>query len=1141
MVVRLARTRARGSPRRTSAARVGVALASALSALVVVSAAHPAPAVASTNPLAWAPAVRIETHGPWSSPRGISAVACPSATFCAAVDGAGDVVISPDPTGGPGAWSTLTIDARNTELMSISCPSSGFCAAVDDAGNVFTSTAPTARAIAWTKAMIDSGLPLKGVSCPSASFCAAVDDAGSVLTSTDPTGGAGTWTKAVIAPPYDGVSLALLGPSCPSANFCAAVDWFGNVYTSSDPTGGVRSWKVSEVDPWAVGMENYLGPVAISCPSASLCAFVDAAGNVATSSDPSGGRPAWQIAKIATQPVSGGNTVEALGDISCATVRFCATIVVGATGYGTLAVSTEPTGGAGAWTRTAVDDGGSTSIQAISCPSANFCAAVDEVGNVLTSTDPRGGGAWTSAIIDTGSGQFGLGNRLTGVSCPSANFCAAVDEVGNVLTSTDPSAGSVAWTKSLIDSGVGLLGISCPSTSFCAAVDQDGGILTSTDPTGGAVEWTRTPIDATSNMLSTISCPSANFCAAADEVGNVFTSTDPTGGATTWAKVEVNLGGFSSISCPSANFCAAVGGALGGTLFASTDPTGDAKTWKAVDFPDYSVIVGVSCPSADVCAVVGFLYGFGILATVTDPTGASASWTVDEANMGEFAAGAINGVSCPLTNFCAAVDDDGNLFTAAQPPPPTVSAVTPSSGAEAGGTVVTITGSHFTVGAQVSFGATAATRTFIISPNEIRATSPAGIGAEDVTVTTVAGPSATSPADVFTYETVGYHGIAPVRICDTRQGQPANQCSGHGFGTGVTQVVTVAGLGGVPASGASAVVLNVTATDATATSYFTVFADGETRPLASSINFHAGQNVANLVTVALPHDGKVDIYNASGGVNLIVDVEGYDAPDVVAGTGLYNAVAPARICDTRRGLPANQCTGMAPTAGRTLDVQVTGRGGVPASGVGAAVLNVTAIDPVAPGYLTVYTQGSAKPVTSNLNYRADAAVLSEVIVPVSSEGLISIFVSSGPLDIAVVVSGWFTDTSNPNVKGAQFFLAHSPGRICDTRTGQMWNSCTGKALAAGGVLDVEATGIGGVPVDATAVLLNVTAVGSRTGGYVTVYPAGQQRPDVSDLDFGPGETVANMVIASLGLGGFFSIYNARGSTELIVDLVGWYS
>ena len=105
--------------------------------------------------------------------------------------------------------------------------------------------------------------------------------------------------------------------------------------------------------------------------------------------------------------------------------------------------------------------------------------------------------------------------------------------------------------------------------------------------------------------------------------------------------------------------------------------------------------------------------------------------------------------------------------------------------------------------------------------------------------------------------------LTPARICDTRSNGNTTPCVGKTLSAGDTLTVQVTGEGGVP-PGASAVVANVTATGATAESFLTAYPEGATRPLASNLNFKAGQTVPNLVTVPLSASGAIDLYNAFG-------------------------------------------------------------------------------------------------------------------------------------------------------------------------------------------------------------------------------------------------------------------------------------
>jgi hypothetical protein len=100
---------------------------------------------------------------------------------------------------------------------------------------------------------------------------------------------------------------------------------------------------------------------------------------------------------------------------------------------------------------------GSSQLSVMSCPTVSLCVAVDQDGNVLTSTDPAHGtsATWTSKNIRV---------ELGDVSCASALPCLTIGTDHDVLTSTDPLRGrSSAWTTKDLDAGSDLAGISCAS------------------------------------------------------------------------------------------------------------------------------------------------------------------------------------------------------------------------------------------------------------------------------------------------------------------------------------------------------------------------------------------------------------------------------------------------------------------------------------------------------------------------------------------------------------------------------------------------------------------------------------------------------------------------------------------------------
>ena len=83
------------------------------------------------------------------------------------------------------------------------------------------------------------------------------------------------------------------------------------------------------------------------------------------------------------------------------------------------------------------------------------------------------------------------------------------------------------------------------------------------------------------------------------------------------------------------------------------------------------------------------------------------------------------------------------------------------------------------------------------------------------------------------------------------------------------------------------------------------------------------------------------------------------------------------------------------------------------------------------------------------------------------------------------------------------------------------------------------TGVAGVPGNADAVVLNMTAVTARTAGFATVYPCGQRRPQASNLNFAAGQTIPNLVIAKPGTGGKVCVYSDT-TIDVLADVSGYF-
>ncbi|EQD60002.1 peptidase S8 and S53, partial [mine drainage metagenome] len=178
-------------------------------------------------------------------------------------------------------------------------------------------------------------------------------------------------------------------------------------------------------------------------------------------------------------------------------------------------------------------------------------------------------------------------------------------------------------------------------------------------------------------------------------------------------------------------------------------------------------------------------------------------------------------------------------------------------------------------------------------------------------------------------------------------------------------------------------------------------------PLASNLNFSVGETVANLVKVGLSQGGQITVVTNVKSADVIVDVEGYVSALPTAGQGLYDGLAPARICDTRSSsLPVNQCTGKTMKPNSTMTVQVAGLGGVPANAEAVAV-NVTVTDTTAAGYLTVFP-GGARPTASNLNWASGRTVPNLVVVELNSSGGLTLYNYAGSTDVVLDVLGYYT-------------------------------------------------------------------------------------------------------------------------------------
>ncbi|GIG58509.1 hypothetical protein Lfu02_28810 [Longispora fulva] len=372
----------------------------------------------------------------------------------------------------------------------------------------------------------------------------------------------------------------------------------------------------------------------------------------------------------------------------------------------------------------------------------------------------------------------------------------------------------------------------------------------------------------------------------------------------------------------------------------------------------------------------------------------------------------------------------------------------------------------------------------------------------------------------------GYVPVSPVRVLDTR--------AKIGVGTttpvepGGTVTLQVAGSNGLPATGVTSVTMNVTVTEPTANGFLTVYPNGQFLPNASNLNWTPGLTAPNLVVVSVVN-GKVDFHNTSSGtVHVVADLVGYHS---AVGGSVFVPLGPVRVLDTRAKIGVDTTTPIAP--GGTLTLPALGGNGVPATGVTSVTMNVTVTDPTANGFLTVYPDGQALPNASNLNWTPGLTAPNLVVVPVVNGKVAFHNTSPGTVHVVADLVGYHTTGAG------SVFHDRSPFRVLDTRSGIGADANT--PVWPGGWLDLNLMSM--AREGATAVILNVTVTEPKASGFLTVTgDFGHEKPNASNLNWRPGQTVPNLVVVPLNpVNGTARFYNtSSGSVHVVADVVGYY-
>ena len=424
----------------------------------------------------------------------------------------------------------------------------------------------------------------------------------------------------------------------------------------------------------------------------------------------------------------------------------------------------------------------------------------------------------------------------------------------------------------------------------------------------------------------------------------------------------------------------------------------------------------------------------------------------------------------------------------------------------------------------------------------------------------VHGDSGTGVVSTVVFRTAGTDPVAlagsfvslpPQRILDTRNGNGVPAAGAIAGGSSVDLQVT--GRGGVPASGVGAVVLNVTVTQPNWDGSVVAYPTGQPKPLASNLNFAANQTIPNLVIVKVGTGGKVTLTNnqiPGKTLHLVADVAGYYLSGTATAPGTYTPLVPARVLDTRNGTGVPAAGAIA--SGSSVDLQVTGQGGVPASGVGAVVLNVTVTQPNHDGSVVAYPTGQPKPLASNVNFAANQTIPNLVTVKVGAGGKVTLTNNQVPgntLHLVADVAGYYL-AGTATAKGT--FVPVTPERVLDTRNGtglggtpqplgshQDVNLYFGQPHCCGPALVTDQIPHWWV----SAVVMNVTVTQPTWDGSLVAYPSGTTPPLASNLNFLMNTTIPNLVIAKLGGDQAVNIRNnaTQGTVHVVVDISGYFN
>ncbi len=385
--------------------------------------------------------------------------------------------------------------------------------------------------------------------------------------------------------------------------------------------------------------------------------------------------------------------------------------------------------------------------------------------------------------------------------------------------------------------------------------------------------------------------------------------------------------------------------------------------------------------------------------------------------------------------------------------------------------------------------------------------------------------------------------LTPTQIVSTSDGIGGSSTP---FGEGTTRSYTVLGNAGVPTTGVSAVVANVSvlhATSDSASSHLVVWPSGETKPTAKTMYFEEDNSSrSNTTIVKVGSDGKISVYNNSGTVDISIAITGYfTTTSDETSPGGFVPITPTRVADTTtgQGVPLAKLP-----QGSSVDVQVSNDEEIPAD-ASAVFANVEVRSNEKGGGMKIVPTGqssSGAPIT--IKYQDSGPTSTGLMLKLSSDGKATVSnltgTYGGDVDFKIDIQGYFSGHSD---EGGSYTPLTATTVYSSTATGNT-------ALAAGETRTIPVAGLAGIPGDgsAGAAALSLTVRNWTASGTLTAYSADDEEPpETTNLSFTankgePENGSTTTAIVQLVDDGAIKLRNSsNGSLTVYVSAQGWFS